>query len=371
MVWRARQITATIFYLWQICLTSPNYWNIFQQCRMSSFVKHILIFFWLIILASNVSAQVDDSCAEAGFTPSLDSPFAQVPYIYGRITLRGFESSAKLPDVTITMLDSNQNTNRWTIGKTGNYCFKLTSRGTTLIVEVNGVEATRRSVSSFGTAQQREDFEIFADQSQKSARPGVISAKFSHPVNPKTVELYKKTAEAESKKNWQKAIDYLKEIVAVDPVDFIAWAKLGILFFEKNSLSEADAAFKKSLELKIEYTPAWIHVGMMRVAQKQFEAAIEIFKHAVSLEAKSARIYQLLGEAYLQARKGTLGAEALNTAIELDPIGMAECHLQLAHLYQLAGAKQLATKEYKMFITKVPDYKDKKKLEEFIKKNPE
>ena len=64
-------------------------------------------------------------------------------------------------------------------------------------------------------------------------------------------------------------------------------------------------------------------------------------------------------------------AKALNKALELDPITMAECHLALAHLYELAGAKQLATKEYKEFLKKVPGYSDRKKLEKFINDNPE
>ena len=57
--------------------------------------------------------------------------------------------------------------------------------------------------------------------------------------------------------------------------------------------------------------------------------------------------------------------------LRLSPLGMAECHLQLAHLYQLAKANQMATKEYKIFLTKVPNHPDKKKFEKFIKDNPE
>lgn len=334
--------------------------------------KHIFSIILLLIFAGGTSAQVGEICAESGVNPSLDSPFAQIPYIYGKVFLRGFDSVAKMPKVTVILTDGQQSAQRWMIGDSGNYCFKRKSSGNgTLTVEVDGLEVARKSVtSSLAPAQQREDFEIFAAQNQKSLPPGVISAKFFHPVNPKTVELYKKTVEAELKKETKRSIEYLLEIVSIDPADFIAWAKLGVFYFKENSFAEADSAFRKSLEIKVEYTPAWINVGMMRVAQKQFEAAIEIFKHAATLEPKSARIYQLLGEAYLQAKQGTLGVETLNKAIELDPIGMAECHLHLAHLYQLAKANQLATKEYKLFLKKVPDYKDKKKLEEFIKKNP-
>ena len=334
--------------------------------------RYFFFFVALLLFNFTVIGQVDDFCAESGFTPSLDSPFARVPYVYGRITLKGFDPSKKLPNVTISFADRQQPISRFTISKTGNYCFKTSGGGGgTLIIEINGIEATRRSLPSLGATQQREDFEIFATDTQKSTTPGVVSAKFFHPENPKTIELYKKTVKAEGNKESQKAIEYLKEIVVIDPADFIAWAKLGFLYMEKNSLPEAEAAFRKSLELKVEYTPVWINVGLIRVAQKNFAAAIEIFKHAAELEPTSARIFQLLGESYLQTRQGTLGAQALNEAIRLDPVGMADCHLQLAHLYQLAGAKNLAAREYRIFLTKVPDHPDKKKFEKFIKDNPE
>lgn len=338
---------------------------------MKYLFKHFLIISLLFIFVCNINGQIDDICAEAGFMPSLDPPLAQVPYIYGRINLSGFEPSAKLPIVTVTMVDGKQATNRFTISKTGNYCFKVKNRGGTLIIEINGVEATRRSLPSFGPAQVREDFEIFSSQPQNNYSPGVVSAKFSHPANPKTVELYKKATEAESKKNNSKTIEIYKEIVSLDPADFIAWAKLGILYFSEESFEKANEAFTKCVELKVEYTPAWINTGKMRIVQKQYAAAIEIFKYALELEPNSAKIYRLLGEAYLQNKQGTLGEDALKKAIELDPIGMAECHLLLGHLYELAKANQMATKEYKLFLTKVPDYKDKKKLEGFIAKNPE
>jgi hypothetical protein len=336
---------------------------------MNLFFRYISIFFLLLIFVGKISAQADDFCSESGYTPSLDSPFARIPYIFGRVTLTGYQAGTKFPNVTVSVVDSQQSVSRMTVRESGNYCFRVRSTGT-IIIEVDGIEAVRKALPSFGPTQQREDFEINIAQLKKPP-PGVISAKFFHPPNPKTAELYKKIIEAESKKDSDKSVDYLKEIVAIDPADFIAWAKLGVLYQAQNQFPEADVAFRKSLELKVEYTPAWINIGMMRVKQKQFSAAIEIFKHAATLEAKSARIYQLLGEAYLQNRQGTLGAEALNQAIELDPIGMAELHLQLAHLYQLAKANKLATKEYKMFLAKVPDYQGKKKLEKFINENPE
>jgi tetratricopeptide (TPR) repeat protein len=349
-------------------------------------IRSFLIFVVSILLAGSASGQVDDFCTEFGATPSLDSPFANVPYLYGRITLKGFDPAAKSPKVTITLLDSQQTQRRLSIGlvepkqsqkspvveKTGNYCFRRSSGSSAiLILDVDAVEVARRSVGTFGAAQQRQDFEIYAQQQHKVLPPAAISVKFVYPPNDKTAELYKKAADAEQGNDTGKTIKLLKEIVVVDPNDFIAWAKLGSLHLLRGELPHAEIALRKSIALKDEYTPAWINVGQIRLAQKQYEAAIEVFKHAAAIDRESARTFQLLGESYLLAKQGSLGAQALNEAIRLDPVGMAECHLQLAHLYQLAGAKGLATREYKLFLGKVADHPDKKKFEKFIRDNPE
>jgi Tfp pilus assembly protein PilF len=77
-----------------------------------------------------------------------------------------------------------------------------------------------------------------------------------------------------------------------------------------------------------------------------------------------------LGEAYLQSKKGSKAVIYLNEAIRLEPVEKAEIHLRLAALYNAAGAKPLASKEYKMFLDKVPSYKDKAALEKYISENP-
>ncbi len=331
----------------------------------------MLLVFLLVIVSGAANAQIDEICGEAGATPGLDSPFAHVPYVYGRVTLKGVEANAKRPKVVVFLTEGQRTAGRWDVDKSGNYCFKRAGSGGELRIEVDGTEVTRRTLPSFGSAQQREDFEIEVNSSRKVPPVIVVASKFSYPRNDKTADLYAKAAAAEAAKDLANVIEHLKQIVAIDPADFIAWAKLGTVYFQQDKLAEADAAFRRSIEQKVDYTPAWITVGQLRAAQKQYPAAIQIFLHAIELEPASARAYQLMGEAYLLNKQGTLGAEALNQAIKLDPVGMVECHLQLAHLYELAGAKKLATHEYKTFLEKVPDHKDRKKFEKFIQENPE
>ena len=333
--------------------------------------------FFIFVLTASVLAfsssaraqEADDYCSEWGVTPSFDSPFAHIPYVFGRVVVLGMDPSAKLPKVSVTLNDSGQSPQRLSLNKSGKYCFKLSSSSTgSLVIEVDGIEMDRRMLTTAGGAQRREDFEITLRRSG-TPPPGTINTKYQHPRNDKTVGLYKKLEEAEQNKNADDAIILLKQIVAADPADFAAWAKLGSRYLEKKSLADAEAAFRKAIESRQEYAPAWVYFAMLRMEQKQYGAAVEILKHAAELEPSNARAFQLLGESYLQTRQGTLGVQALNEALKLDPNGMAECHLQLAHLYELAGAKDLAVNEYIQFLEKRPEYPDKKKIEKLIKAN--
>jgi tetratricopeptide (TPR) repeat protein len=197
------------------------------------------------------------------------------------------------------------------------------------------------------------------------------ASKFLRPANLKTVALYTKAAEAEAAKLPEEAIKYISDIVALDPQDFIAWEKLGTLHYQRRSLTEAGAAYRKSLEIKPEYPAAVLGLGTVLAARRQLDEAIELFKQVIAADAGLARAHRLLGEAYLQDREGTLGIASLNEALKLDPVGMAECHLILASLYDRSGLKHLASREYRLFLKKVPNDRDRKTFEEYIKENPE
>ncbi len=111
----------------------------------------MLVFLALMMLAGTVAAQVDDICAEFGFRPSFDDPGAKVPYVYGRIVVNGHDAGAKFPKITVNFMDPRQSQSRVTIDKSGSYCFRRSiSGGGTLIVEVDGIETARKSISSIG-----------------------------------------------------------------------------------------------------------------------------------------------------------------------------------------------------------------------------
>lgn len=332
----------------------------------------LIAFGFVSVFAVVSAAQADEVCREFGEFPTreIDRGNRSAAYIYGRVSIKGLSHDSK-PQVTVIYTDSVQPALRQRLGRTGNYCFQKRGTGGTILIDIDGVEVLRRAISDGGRGRQREDLEVFAPgSSREEAPPGVVSAKFIRPPNERTAELYQKVGAAERENKPAKAIELVRQIVDVDPEDFVAFAKLGSLLLQSRSLDEASAAFARSLALRNDYTPAILNSGVVLAMQGRYPEAIVMFQRTIALEPTSAFAHRLLGEAYLQERQGSRAIAALDEALRLDPNGMSECHLLKARLYDLVGAKDLAAAEYKAFLEKVKDHPDRKKFEKYIKDNP-
>ena len=321
----------------------------------------------LLFFVLSGSAQSDKICGEAG-----GSVWMGDAVVYGKIRLNGFDQGAKFPKITITLSRVQRDT-RITIDRSGNYCFRgVDGGGGTLVVDVEGVEVGRQVLPASGLIKEhRQDFDIYDLKASTAKPPGTVAVKYTYSRSESNAKLFEEAAAAEVSQDLDRSIKLLKELVAGDPADFLAWAKLGSIYFERNNHQAAESSYKKALVAKPDLGPAMMNLGRIYLMKKDFPAAIVLLEKATLEDPGSARPFQLLGEAYLLDRKGTLGVKALNEAIRLDPIGMAECHLLMARLYDVAGAKSLASREYRLFLEKVPEHADKKKYQKYIKDNPE
>ena len=122
----------------------------------------------------------------------------------------------------------------------------------------------------------------------------------------------------------------------------------------------------RAIEVRPGFVLPLLNLGRLRSSKNKFQEAIEPLTQAVELQPTSAEANFLLGEAYLQSRKGSKAVGYLNEAAKL---GKAEAHLRLATLYNAAGLKDRAAIEYEEFLKKQPDYPDRKKLEQYISAN--
>lgn len=240
-----------------------------------------------------------------------------------------------------------------------------------IVIEYEGAELDRFTVdfTSQYKSDLQKDIELQARAVTAAVKAAVVSAADRYDRNSKTSSLFSKAQDATRNKKYDDAVTLLRQIVETDPADFPAWLELGTAHFAQKNYPEAEKAYTQAIAKHPNYTVALISLGRLRIVEKNLDGAIEVLSQAVKADASSAQANYFLGEAYLQNKKGSLAVGYLNAAIKLDPVGMAEAHLRLATLYNAVGMKDKAANEYEQFLKKVPNYPDKKKLDEYITAN--
>jgi tetratricopeptide (TPR) repeat protein len=242
-----------------------------------------------------------------------------------------------------------------------------------IVVELEGREVARLRIVLGEPAKTEIRHDIHLEwRNQPAAIPRGKVASISadeYKRNSANQSLFDQAQEAIRNKDYDKAIPLLVELTRSDSKDFVAWAELGSLHFRKDDAGEAERCYLRALEEKPAFYLALLNLGKVRLAQKNWDGSIEILSRAVTALPASADANYLLGEAYLQAKKGSKAVGYLNEALKLDPVGKAEAHLRLAALYNAAGWKEKAAQEYEQFLAKKPDYPQKKQLQQYIKEN--
>jgi tetratricopeptide (TPR) repeat protein len=259
---------------------------------------------------------------------------------------------------------------RQTISSGGRYRFTNLSEGDyDIVVEVDGRELTRVRLNILRGALSpfygfRQDFEFEWKPNASPAKPKneIISAAEAYNRSAANQSVFNKAQRAVEKKKYDEAVTFLTAILSNDKEDFQVWALLGTVYFVQEKPADAEKAYLSSLELKPTFM-ALFNLGRLRSTLKRFDEAIDPLTRALASHPESGQINLLLGEAYLQTKKGSKAIPYLNEAARL---GQPEAHLRLGWLYNAAGMKDKAVVEYQEFLKKRPDYPDRKKLEQYI-----
>ncbi|HYY94037.1 MAG TPA: tetratricopeptide repeat protein [Pyrinomonadaceae bacterium] len=261
---------------------------------------------------------------------------------------------------------------RQTVSNHGRYRFLNLPNGSyDLTVEVDGEEVVRMRVRIVGSGAMKSDYQQDIELEWRArpaaaAKSGNASAADFYKRAGANQKLYDRAEEAMAAKSYGNAAALLQQLVAADPKDFPAWAELGTAYLYQENAAEAEKAYLRAAEVKPDFVLAYLDLARLRMAQKNFDGAVEILTRAVALQPPSADANFLLGECYLQVKKGSKAVPYLEEAARL---GRADARLRLAALYDRAGLKDRAAAEYEQFLAARPDYPERKKLEQYIKEN--
>jgi Tfp pilus assembly protein PilF len=258
---------------------------------------------------------------------------------------------------------------RQRVGNGGRYQFNNVFNGDYyLVVELDTLEIARMPIMIPANAVEhiRQDLE-FRWKPTMGAAPKTPADTYNR--NSQNRALYERASQEISSKNFTQAIATLRSVVEADPKDYPAWTDLGMVYFIQKDLEAAENSYSSAIQAKPGHVAALVNLGRVRLARKNNEGAIEPLEAALKADPKSATANYFLGEAYLALKKGSKAVGYLNEALKIDPLGMADAHLRLGALYNLAGYKDRAVAEYEQFLQKKPDYPEKKKLMDYIEAN--
>lgn len=308
-------------------------------------------------------------------TVRLASAQSQGNYaIWGEVRITSAQGDKNVPSgVTIILYRAGGGeSGRQTISSGGTYRFtNLNAADYDIVAEIEDREIARVRLSILPGALSpfygfRQDLDFDWKSNSTGSKPAVISAADAYTRSANNQSLFRKAQEAAEKKNYQKAIEFLQQILAADNNDFQVWTLLGTVYLVQENSIEAEKAYLKSIELKPTFALALLNLGRLRLTQKRYDEATDPLTRAVESQPESSEANFLLGEVYIQLKKGSKAIPYLNEAARL---GRPEAHLQLAWLYDAAGMKDKAAAEYTEFLKKKPDYPDRKKFEEYIRTN--
>jgi len=258
---------------------------------------------------------------------------------------------------------------RQTVTANGRYRFMDLSNGeydVVVVSENTEVARIRVRVQAVYKNDFRQDIILEAHTNRLPNKAATVSASEVYERSGPNKSLFEKSQKAVDEKKYDEALDFLSRLVAADAKDFQAWTELGTVQLLRNNLDEAEKAYRHAIEERPTFTLALLDLGRLLSMEKKFEPAIEPLTAAINSTPTSADANFLLGEAYLQLKKGSKAVAYLNEAAKL---GKPEAHLRLGALYNAAGLKDKAAEEYEQFLKKRPDYKDRKVLEQYISDN--
>jgi len=122
--------------------------------------------------------------------------------------------------------------------------------------------------------------------------------------------------------NLQQKIGELKNIVAADPNNFLAWVALGNEYFDRNQLMDSIQAYDKALEIQPNSPDVLTDQGVMFKRLGWFDRAIENFTKANEIDPAHATSIYNLGVVYRYDLQDLAKAqEAWTRFLEISPTG--------------------------------------------------
>ncbi len=142
-----------------------------------------------------------------------------------------------------------------------------------------------------------------------------------HPLLKKnSAEVYYQLGcSAQDRKEWEEAIGYYQQAIALDPALFAACNDLGTIFQSQGKKQEAIHWYRKALSINPSFAEACYNLGNVFKEQKEWEETLVYSRKSVELDPDLAEAHNILGIAFYQKDQVEKAIQCWEKAIELKP----------------------------------------------------
>ena len=148
----------------------------------------------------------------------------------------------------------------------------------------------------------------------------------------------------------------LEEALKSFPSSPNLWFALGLAYFKNEKMEQAEAAFKRAIELNGNFAPPFAYRGMIRVQSGNYAEAIRLYEEALQLNPKLTVVHYLIADALLKTpdADSTRVEDHLKRSVESDPT-FVPARLSLGKLYMRSERWKDAAAEFEQVIKVDPN----------------
>ena len=158
-------------------------------------------------------------------------------------------------------------------------------------------------------------------------------------------------ASAERETKFRAAINSFQEALKLDPKVYKAHYRTGTLHEKLDEPEKADAAYRKTIEIKPSYSPAFVSLGNMYIDYGFANVAMVVLQTGAQINDKDARMWNGLGRAHFELGQFQEAIDAYSKAKAIDPDGVDALY-GLGMAYAELQKRKEAKENLELFISK-------------------
>jgi tetratricopeptide (TPR) repeat protein len=158
-------------------------------------------------------------------------------------------------------------------------------------------------------------------------------------------------------KDFDQSLQLISRLKKLKPASPAAHNATGVLLDELKRYDEAEAAYRKAIELNPDEATAYSNLGNLLSDEnlKRYDEAEAAYRKAIELNPPLDFAHVNLGQLYFDLGKPQEAINILTEAIKLS-LESARCYRQRGIIYQTIGDLETALDDYKKAIELQPDY---------------